>query len=203
MTVNSSDSEPQQARARRTRRAIIDAALERFGTDGFRKTKIADVASDAGVTDAGLLYHFPTKEALLFAVMQAAEASHGRSLHASLLDSSAAFALMREWGAVMEQEESVTALNTVLSAEHLLDDSRVHDYFSDRYRTVVAAMTSAFEDAQAAGEIVPEVDPEVEARLMLAAMDGARLQYFYGDGEVSMADLIRNHVDRMLERIGV
>ena len=203
MFVPSSDSEPQQARARRTKQAIVDAALARFGTEGFRKTKIADIAADAGVTDAGLLYHFPTKEALLFAVMQAAEASHGRSAEASLLESPAAFALMREWGAVMEEEASITALNTVLSAEHVLDDSRVNAYFKDRYRVVVAAMTSAFERARAAGEIKPDIDPEVEARLMLATMDGARLQYFYSDGSVSMAALVRDHVDRMLERISI
>ena len=203
MFVSSTDSEPQQARARRTKQAIVDAALARFGSDGFRKTKIADIAADAGVTDAGLLYHFPTKEALLFAVMRAAEASHGRSVDASLLESPDPFELMREWGAVMEHEESVTALNTVLSAEHLLDDSRVNAYFEDRYRVVVAAMASAFERARTAGEIKPDTDPEVEARLLLATMDGARLQYFYSDGKVSMAALIRDHVDRMLERIRV
>jgi hypothetical protein len=32
-------------------------------------------------------------------------------------------------------------------------------------------------------------------------MDGARLQYFFSAGRVSMAALIRAHVDHMLERI--
>jgi AcrR family transcriptional regulator len=32
-----------------TQRAILDAAIARFGRDGYRATSVADIARDAGV----------------------------------------------------------------------------------------------------------------------------------------------------------
>ena len=37
------------AKGEQTRAAILDAAVQRFGRDGYRQTSIADIARDAGV----------------------------------------------------------------------------------------------------------------------------------------------------------
>lgn len=195
---------PQQARAKRTRGAIIDAASRRFGAEGYRAATIAAIAADAGMTDAGLLYHFPTKEDLLFAVMRAADTG----LQATIEERQAFGGLeylraMRDWGELMERDSSVTALHTILSAEHLLDDSRVNAYFRARYENAIALTTAALDEAHRRGELRADVDAEAEARALLAVMDGARLQYFFTDGHVSMADMVRTYIDQMLERISV
>lgn len=52
------------------RAQILDAALNRFGRDGYRRTSLARVAEDAGITDAGLLHHFRDKQQLLLAVVE-------------------------------------------------------------------------------------------------------------------------------------
>jgi AcrR family transcriptional regulator len=52
-----------------TRRAILDAAIERFGRDGFRKTSIADIARDAGVGSTITYAYFPNKAALYLAAL--------------------------------------------------------------------------------------------------------------------------------------
>ena len=135
---------PQQARARRTRTAIIEAASRRFGAEGYRSATIAAIAADAGVTDAGLVDHFPTKEDLLFAVMQAADAELGTMAEErSALGGLEYFRQMRDWGELMERDASITALHTILSAEHLLDDSRINAYFRERYQNAVAFTTRA------------------------------------------------------------
>ena len=51
----------------RTRRAILDAAIARFGRDGFRATSVTDIARDAGVGGTVAYAYFPNKEALFFA----------------------------------------------------------------------------------------------------------------------------------------
>ena len=46
------DPEPQpleQTKGAQTRRAILEAAISRFGRDGYRTTSVADIARDAGV----------------------------------------------------------------------------------------------------------------------------------------------------------
>jgi AcrR family transcriptional regulator len=53
----------------RTRRALLDAAIERFARDGYRATSVADVARAAGLTPAGAYAYFPNKEALFIAAV--------------------------------------------------------------------------------------------------------------------------------------
>jgi len=50
-----------------TRTAILDAAIERFGRDGYRATSVADIARDAGVGGTVAYAYFPSKEALFLA----------------------------------------------------------------------------------------------------------------------------------------
>ena len=56
-----------QAKGERTRQAILDAAIARFGRDGFRATSVADIARDAGVSGTLAYAYFPSKEALFLA----------------------------------------------------------------------------------------------------------------------------------------
>jgi len=60
---------PPTARGERTRRAVLDAAVERFGRDGYRATAVADVARDAGVGGTVPYAYFPSKEALFLAAV--------------------------------------------------------------------------------------------------------------------------------------
>jgi AcrR family transcriptional regulator len=52
-----------------TRRAILDAAIVRFGREGFRATSVADVARDAGVGGTVPYAYFPGKDALFLAAI--------------------------------------------------------------------------------------------------------------------------------------
>jgi AcrR family transcriptional regulator len=52
-----------------TRRAVLDAAIVRFGRDGFRATSVADIARDASVGGTVAYAYFPNKEALFLAAV--------------------------------------------------------------------------------------------------------------------------------------
>jgi AcrR family transcriptional regulator len=52
-----------------TRQAILDAAIARFGRDGYRTTSVADIARDAGVGGTVTYSYFPNKEALFLAAI--------------------------------------------------------------------------------------------------------------------------------------
>ena len=52
-----------------TRRAILDAAIARFGREGYRATSVADIARDAGVGGTLAYAYFPSKEALFLAAI--------------------------------------------------------------------------------------------------------------------------------------
>lgn len=52
-----------------TRRAILDAAIERFGREGYRRTSVADITRSAGVGGTVAYAYFSNKEALFLAAL--------------------------------------------------------------------------------------------------------------------------------------
>ena len=52
-----------------TRQAILEAAIVRFGRDGYRATSVADIARDASVGGTGPYAYFADKEALFLAAI--------------------------------------------------------------------------------------------------------------------------------------
>lgn len=52
-----------------TRQAILDAAIARFGREGFRATSVADIARDASVGGTVTYAYFPSKESLFLAAV--------------------------------------------------------------------------------------------------------------------------------------
>lgn len=72
-----------------TRQAILAAAIERFGRDGYRATAVADIARDAGVSGTLAYAYFPNKEALFLAAIDddaAAVIEEGLSTLAGVAD---------------------------------------------------------------------------------------------------------------------
>ena len=57
------------SKGEQTRQAILDAAIARFGRDGYRATSVADIARDAGVGGTLAYAYFPGKEALFLAAV--------------------------------------------------------------------------------------------------------------------------------------
>ncbi|HEY7946495.1 MAG TPA: TetR/AcrR family transcriptional regulator [Acidimicrobiales bacterium] len=59
----------EPTKGEQTRRAILDAAIARFGREGFRSTSVADIARDASVGGTLAYAYFPNKEALFLAAV--------------------------------------------------------------------------------------------------------------------------------------
>ncbi len=56
---------PTGAEADRASAAIVQAAASGFARNGYAKTRTAEIAAAAGVSEGTLFHHFPTKRALL------------------------------------------------------------------------------------------------------------------------------------------
>jgi len=61
--------DPQATKGAQTRQAILRAAIERFGRDGYRATSVADIARDARVGGTVAYTYFADKEALFLAAV--------------------------------------------------------------------------------------------------------------------------------------
>jgi AcrR family transcriptional regulator len=62
-------AETLQTKGAQTRQAILDAAIARFGREGYRATSVADIARDASVGGTVPYAYFADKEALFLAAL--------------------------------------------------------------------------------------------------------------------------------------
>lgn len=187
--------------ARTRREQILDAAVELFATTGYRGTSIAAVAERVGITDAGVLYHFNTKEELLLGVLGHFDRAVEQGINEVGVRGIELLRLMREWGAGMEATPGISSLLIRLSAENLTADSPARRFIQARYRHLLDRFTAAFAAAAAAGDLRSDLDPMHEASALIAHLDGIRLQWFLMDEAFSMADSVRTYVTGTLERL--
>lgn len=63
------ESPARSTKGELTRQSILDAAIERFGQEGFRATSVADITRHAGVGGTVAYAYFDSKEALFLAAL--------------------------------------------------------------------------------------------------------------------------------------
>jgi AcrR family transcriptional regulator len=174
-----------------TRQAILDAAIARFGRDGFRATAVADIARDAGVGPTLTYAYFPNKEALFLAA----------------LDHDAAGAIEEGRAVAMEGpiggEWSASFLSTLVEAveRHPLARrvlSGLEPHVTDRFLELPAlselrkTVAERLRVGQAAGLVRDDIDPVAIANgavIITLSLLMSALQ-FGGDGSPYDSDIL-------------
>src|SRR6476660_8970828 len=70
---------------------ILDAALGSFGTRGFEATSLDQIARELGIRKQTILYYYPSKPALLDAVMDRSAAEIADVLEQTLVNAGEGF----------------------------------------------------------------------------------------------------------------
>lgn len=183
------------AKSAQRRREIIAAAVAVFSEHGFRDGTLRDVADRAGITHAGVRHHFPSKAALLQAVLRWREDdSVERAGHPDGLD------LIRAWLADVEHNLTrprLVELETVVGAEAISDDHPAHDYFNHLYSYAEELLTRAFTTAGRRDELRPGIDPAAAAQIVLAQTVGLQTLWLH-DRTVDVTARLTEAVSLML-----
>ena len=179
------------------RRQRILAVAQRLVTrNGGRGTTLSQIAQEAGVTTAGLLHHFESKEQLLHAVLDARDADD--LAHVDIT------------GGVVEQLERVTerferspgliGLFTVLLTENLDPDAPLHDRFLGRYQDAVAIVTEGIRRGQNAGRYRTDLDPAVKAVEIIAFLYGMETSWLL-DPSIPLTDVFRGYASTLAREL--
>ena len=115
------------------RTAILDAALEVFAESGYRSGSLRDVAGKVGMSEAGLLHHFPNKSALLAAVLDRRDQHSLELVPFGGPDGAVSLRGLVELAAYNASVPGVVELYCILSAEATAPDHPAHEYFIGRY----------------------------------------------------------------------
>jgi AcrR family transcriptional regulator len=184
---------PRRTQAERTQQRkeqLIRAATRFFGQNGYRGTRLADIAEAAGITEPGLLHHFPTKANLLMEVLAERDRADRERFDPAARDNGAsALASFQELTQHNETAPGLVQLFTVLVAESIDAQHPAHEFFRQRYQTLRAQNVALLREAQARGEVRADVAAEDLAVMLFAMMDGLQVQWLYEPEEIDMARL--------------
>ncbi|MGY3445214.1 MULTISPECIES: TetR/AcrR family transcriptional regulator [unclassified Bradyrhizobium] len=167
------------AKGERTRRQIIEGALQALGTGGVAATTTRDIAAGAGVRLATLHYHFESKSALLLAVLEHLIDETTTALREETGDSADIASCIREslragWRYLTRTLElQIVQYELTLYALRRDDAAGLAAYQYDAYIKVYQDILQGV--AVRTGELDAAGCADV-ARFMLAGIDGLLLQ---------------------------
>ncbi|MEU9985345.1 TetR/AcrR family transcriptional regulator [Streptomyces sp. NPDC048045] len=174
-----------RVRSEERRAEIVGAALEVIAARGYRGASLAAVAERVGLTQQGLLHYFPTKDALLVAVLQERDrwdAVPDTRWRVDLLASLVEYNAMRP---------AIVQTFSALLGESVTEGHPARAYFTERYAQVRETMTDALRAEY--GDLLPNgLTPERTAPLLIAVMDGLQYQWLLDPESVDMPDAFRD-----------
>jgi AcrR family transcriptional regulator len=185
------------AKGRAKRTEILEQAMVLFGGAGYRGASLREIAARCGLSHPGLLHHFPTKQALLVAVLE-----HRDEVDkARLVSGRSGLDVLRglvELAALNATRPGIVELFTVMSAEATAVDHPAHEYFVRRYEATVRTIESAYEQAGAAGVLRRGIEAAPAARQFVALMDGLQIQWLLSQRRFEMAAVLRAHLQSQM-----
>ncbi|MGW4754577.1 TetR/AcrR family transcriptional regulator [Streptomyces chartreusis] len=187
------DAMNARVRSEERRAEIVRAALEVIAERGYRGASLGAVAERVGLTQQGLLHYFPTKDALLVAVLQERDqwdAVPNTRWRMDLLASLVEYNAMRP---------GIIQTFSALLGESVTEGHPAREYFTERYVQVRANMAAMLR-AEYGDRLPNGLTPERTAPLLVAVMDGLQYQWLLDPESVDMPGAFRDFLSLLGER---
>ncbi|MEV0890758.1 TetR/AcrR family transcriptional regulator [Promicromonospora sp. NPDC050262] len=162
------------AKTPQRRREIVEAAAAVFAERGYSGGSLRQIAKDIGVSVTSVMHHFPSKELLLEAVLDHADAEGIREIDLDPARDGVRTTIVRlaENG---QGHPHLLRLLAVLSSEASAAEHPAHEWFVARYQRVVDGMTDWIAVDESL-DLAPGT-ARVLARRIVALWDGLQLQW--------------------------
>jgi AcrR family transcriptional regulator len=171
------------------REEILERALEVVARVGYRGASVKEIAEAVGLSQAGLLHYFDSKEELFTEILRKRDevdmVHYGPipPADADMID------LRRGYVGIIRHNSDVPGLVQLfsrLSVDAADPAHPAHEYFVERTDNLRQVFAAALAERQAAGHIVGDIDPQTLARILQAVADGLQIQWMLDPG-VDMA----------------
>ncbi|WP_061960828.1 TetR/AcrR family transcriptional regulator [Demequina flava] len=171
------------------REEILKASLEIFGSKGFNKGPLAEIAEQVGMTHAGVLHHFGSKDKLLVEVLRYRDSADLQDLEGQHIpDGADLFRHLVRTAFDNEQRPGIVQAYAVLSAESVTDKHPGHEYFVERYATLRVQLADAFHIMCEEHGVTDQTTVDHAAASILAVMDGLQVQWLLQPDSIELAE---------------
>jgi len=187
----------------RRHQQILDTAIDVFADFGFRGTTTKQIAKAAGVSEATIFLHFPSKEALYQAILE--EVTQSQEPLRGLLDADGdaplADLLARLAQAFQRRQRKDSALVRLALFSALERHTLGRRLVDQHLAGPVQGLTRLIQRAQERGEVRADLDPKMAARALDSMLvHQVLLQEVLGEKHVSSGDM-QSYVDIYLRGI--
>lgn len=178
------------------RARILAAATTVFSEAGYRATTMKEIAERSGISQRGLVHHFPSKDDLLVEMIKAREDLLAQRIAGVTQDDflGAILNVVRDNAENPGQVE----LHTLLSAEATSPDHPAHNHYRERYEQFTDFVEESLQSMRNKGDLREGVDARLLAQMLVALSDGIQIQWLYNREDVDAEAVIR----AFLELIG-
>jgi len=168
------------------RAQILQTALEVFAEHGERGSSLKEIAERLGMSQAGLLHYFGSREELFVAVLAERDAQDTGATRDSVATAGEAVARTAEHNT---KTPGLVELFVTLSAAAIDPAHPAHAYFTERYTDLEGTVTEGLRQGQEQGKVRTDADARQLARLLLAVADGLQIRWLL-NREVDMTAAI-------------
>ncbi|MBF4461344.1 MULTISPECIES: TetR/AcrR family transcriptional regulator [unclassified Rathayibacter] len=175
------------ARGIARRQEILRVALDVFAREGYRGTSLREVARRCEMSLPGLMHYFESKEHLLTAILQKRDEIDSEPLDSATDIIDGLIAVMRH----NRDVPGLVQLHLTLAAAAEDPAHPAHAHFMARLASIRSDLADAIRARIERGMARADLDPELVARLLIAAADGIQIQWAL-DRSIDMGDDIES-----------
>lgn len=166
------------ARGAAARTRILETATAMFGEHGYRGTSLAAVGRAAGMTQQGVLHHFPTKADLLMAVLEERD-RHDRRIW-PVDRGFVGTEVLDAWDRTVAANVArygLVRLAHILAAEAVESEHPAREHFLAHVEIGREMLREGFAAGVEAGELRADLDYELVIRQVIAMSEGLENQW--------------------------
>jgi AcrR family transcriptional regulator len=193
----------RQARGLVRQDRILDAAYELFAGEGVRSTTIAAIADRVELSEAGLLHHFRSKDALLLAVLERIDSSFPE-VEVYIREGGGglgSLSRMPASGRVLVERPAHARLRALVTAESLGQEGLVRRATQRRTALIRRALTDMLAKGVEDGEIRADVDPAAVAVEIIAFMEGIQIQWMLEPEAIDLQASYESYFARLVAQL--
>jgi len=178
-------SRPETARRREE---ILQAAMVTFGAKGYYNGSLAEIAQKVGITHAGVLHHFGSKDQLLLEVLEYRDRVDVEHLKGH--QAPTGLELFRHLIATARanmDRPGIVQTYAVLSAESVTDAHPGQVWFQERFQGLRTLLVESLKQVCGPENLRSEAEIESAAEAIVAVMDGLQIQWLLDPEAVDLA----------------
>lgn len=174
------------------REEILTRALEVIAREGYRGASVKELADAVGLSQAGLLHYFDSKEQLFTEILRKRDELDSVAFGVDLEHPEAVDDIRSGYLGVIRHNAEVPGLVQLfarLSVDAADPGHPAHAFFTERGDTLRRVFADVIVRKQADGEITDRIDPDTLARIFQAVADGLQVQWML-QPDVDMAGTV-------------